>query len=172
MTARVSVEIMHRLPAATFAVRQCLLNYVLPWLYNMELVDSSLPTTAASTVDRKDHHVETMAQSALLKGRGWGSPEATDMILNNLLYTTVTVSNPSISLFSLLLRAGSGYPVVGNSRGGFPLPSLRSVITYCDQSFPSPWQCLSAAPSLSGATLLSTLEGVPLSATWGRGWSP
>jgi len=28
--------------------------------------------------------------------------------------------------------------------------------------------CLSAAPSLSGATLLSILEGVPLSATWGN----
>jgi len=73
-------------------------------------------------------------------------------------------------------RAGSGYPngypVLGNSRGGFPLPSSRFVITYCDQSFPSPWHCLSAAPSLSGAIFLSTLEGVPLSAAWGRGWSP
>ena len=61
-------------------------------------------------------------------------------------------------------RAGSGYPnrypVLGNSRGGFPLPSSWFVITYCDQSFPSPWYCLSAAPSLSSATLSSTLEGV------------
>ena len=36
-------------------------------------------------------------------------------------------------------RAGSGYPngcpVLGNSQGGFPLPSSRFVITYCDQSF-------------------------------------
>jgi len=66
----------------------------------------------------------------------------------------------------------NGYPVLGNSRGGFPLPSSQFVITYCDQSFPSPWHCLSAAPSLSGGTLLSTLEGVPLSATWGHRWSP
>jgi len=48
-------------------------------------------------------------------------------------------------------RAGSGYafgyPVLGNSQGGFPLPCSRFVITYCDQSFPSPWHCLSAAPS-------------------------
>jgi len=65
-----------------------------------------------------------------------------------------------------------GYPVLGNSRGGFPSPSLRFVITYCDQSFPSPLHCLSAAPSLSGATLLSILEGIPLSATWGCVWSP
>jgi len=49
-----------------------------------------------------------------------------------------------LSLFSILLRAGSGYPngypVLGNSQGGFPLPSSRFVITYCDQGFPSPWQ--------------------------------
>ena len=79
----------------------------------------------------------------------------------------------SLSLFSLLLREGSGYPigypVLGNSRGGFPLPSAWFVITYCDQSFPSPWHCLSMAHSLSGATLFCTLEGIPLSATWGRG---
>ena len=83
----------------------------------------------------------------------------------------------SLSLSSVFCcRAGSGYPngypVLGHSRGGFTLPSSWFVITYCDQSFPSPWHCLSAAPSLSGATLLSTLEGVPLSATRGCGWSP
>ena len=81
----------------------------------------------------------------------------------------------SLSLV-ICCRAGSGYPngypVLGNSRGGFSLPSSRFVITCCDQSFPSPWHCLSVAPSLSGATLLSTLQGIPLSATWGHGWSP
>jgi len=50
-------------------------------------------------------------------------------------------------------RTGSGYPngypVLGNSQDGCSLPSSRFVITYCDQSFPSPWHCLSAAPSLS-----------------------
>jgi len=43
-------------------------------------------------------------------------------------------------------RAGSGYPVLGNSRGGFPLPSSQFVITYCDQSFPSPWHCCPRHP--------------------------
>jgi len=71
-----------------------------------------------------------------------------------------------LSLSSVFcFRAGSGYPngypVLGNSRGGFPLPSSQFVIAYCDQSFPSPCYCLSAAPSLSSATLLSTLEGIP-----------
>jgi len=53
----------------------------------------------------------------------------------------------------------NGYPVLGNSRGGFPcLP--RGLWSHIVISFPSPWHCLSAAPSLSGATLLSTLEGM------------
>ena len=62
------------------------------------------------------------------------------------------INKSSLSLLSSVFccTAGSGYPngypVLGNSRGGFPLPSSRCVITYCDQSFPSPWHCLSTAP--------------------------
>jgi len=46
----------------------------------------------------------------------------------------------ALSLSSVFCyRAGSGYPngypVLGNSQDGFPLPSLWFVITYCDQSF-------------------------------------
>jgi len=96
----------------------------------------------------------------------------------NILQQSANQSFPLSSIFCC--RAGSGYPngypdgypVSGNSRGGFPLPSSRFMITYCDQSFPSLWHCLCAAPSLSGANLLSNLEGVPLSATWGYRWSP
>jgi len=90
---------------------------------------------------------------------------------------SVTVAQHAVSLFSSVFccRAGSeypnGYPVFGNSRGGFPLPSLRFVIRDCDRSYPSHRHCLSTAPTLSSATLLSILEGVPLSATWGRGWT-
>jgi len=63
-----------------------------------------------------------------------------------------TSSSRKLSLSSVFCcRAGSGYPngypVLGNSRCGFPLPSSRFAITYCDQSFPSPWHCLSVAPS-------------------------
>ena len=89
------VEIMHRLPLATFAVRQSLLDYMLPWLYNMELVEPSLLSSAVNTdsltVDSNGKELSGV-ELVLLKGRGWGSPEATDMILNNLLYTTLTVS--------------------------------------------------------------------------------
>ena len=101
----VSIEIMHRLPQATFAVRQCLLDYVVPWLYNMELVEPSVPATVFNTdsltvgcggcteFNTADTDQQHVSAGVLLKGRGWGSPEATDMILNNLLYSTLTVSN-------------------------------------------------------------------------------
>jgi len=91
------VEIMHRLPQATFAVRQSLLDFVLPWLYNMELVEPSMLSTATNTDSLT---VDTSTQQpVLLRGHGWGSPEATDMILNNLLYTTLTVSTRIMSTF-------------------------------------------------------------------------
>jgi hypothetical protein len=86
-------EIIHRLQDATPFVRQSLLGYLLPWLYNMELVDQTLPP--ACSFDRvpplgKDSTLESIKPP--LKGRGWGSPEATNMILNNLFYITLTVS--------------------------------------------------------------------------------
>ena len=98
-------------------------------------------------------------------------PRTLQVTVVRMIVSNDCVSDSFLSLFSLssvfCCRAGSGYPngypVLGNSRGGFPLPSSRFVITYCDQSFPSPWHCLSAAPSLSGATLLDSHEGVPLS---------
>jgi len=46
---------------------------------------------------------------------------------------------------------------------GSTCPGLESEFSFSYR------HCLSAAPSLSGATLLSIHEGVPLSATWGPG---
>ena len=95
---------MHRLPQAMYVVRQSLLDYVLPWLYNMELMEPSLLATATNTdsltVDSRD---KDTGQPGLLKGHGWGSPEATDMILNNLLYATLTVSTLIIIIIIVII---------------------------------------------------------------------
>jgi hypothetical protein len=93
MNVQFSTEIIHRLQNATSSVRQSLLSYLLPWLYNMELVDQTLPSV--SNFDRvpplsKDSTLESIKPP--LKGKGWGSPEATNMILSNLFYVTLTVS--------------------------------------------------------------------------------
>ncbi|XP_025086109.1 protein furry homolog isoform X4 [Pomacea canaliculata] len=84
-------EITHRFQTARPSVRQSLLKYLLPWLHNMELVDPSLPATnpltnfltRLSDSQQADHFLPP------LKGEGWGSTQATEMVLNNLFYITV-----------------------------------------------------------------------------------
>jgi hypothetical protein len=78
-------EITKRIQTATPAVRQSLLQLLIPWLHNMELCDPNLQSPSQGT-----HPPEAglPSPSPPLKGDGWGSPEATQMILNNLLYIT------------------------------------------------------------------------------------
>lgn len=42
------IEITHRFQTARPDVRQLLLQYLVPWLHNMELVDPNVPPTNAS----------------------------------------------------------------------------------------------------------------------------
>lgn len=64
-----------------------LLQCLLPWLENMELLASSIPATV-SPLSYIMYYPDTG-----LKGRrdGAGSTEATEMILNNLFYITAKV---------------------------------------------------------------------------------
>ena len=84
-------EITQRFQTAKSAIRQTLLQYLLPWLHNLELVDPNLPQGSAVNTLQKlpDDHSDYM--SPPLKGEGWGSPQATEMVLNNLLYITAKV---------------------------------------------------------------------------------
>ena len=59
----------------------------------MELVDPSLPHASPLTsflTRLTDTNPEAFMPP--LKGEGWGSTQATEMVLNNLFYITVTVS--------------------------------------------------------------------------------
>jgi hypothetical protein len=71
-----------------------MLTYLLPWLHNIELVDSRLllPGSSPSSPEDevKDREGEVTASHGL-KGNGWGSPEATSLVLNNLMYMTAKV---------------------------------------------------------------------------------
>ena len=78
-------EITVRLQTAIAPICQSLLVLLLPWLHNLELVDPSLPWLLSSNLDQEDLHPP-------LEGEGWGSPEATEMVLNNLFYITAKVS--------------------------------------------------------------------------------
>ncbi|KAG8136817.1 hypothetical protein E2320_005373 [Naja naja] len=84
-------EVSQRFPTTHPNGRQIMLTYLLPWLHNIELVDSRLllpgssPTTPEDEIKDKDGEVTV---SSGLKGNGWGSPEATSLVLNNLMYMT------------------------------------------------------------------------------------
>lgn len=81
LTTSFFAEICHRLQTARPSRIKCLLYYLLPWLYNMELVDAS--------VNNDDQQTGSGARE------GWGSSEATEMVTNNLFYITVKVIDTS-----------------------------------------------------------------------------
>lgn len=75
--------------------QRCILQYMLPWLANVELVDlsNSFPTPPELNIETEEEEEETDAMSPVkLEGEGWGSVEATQLVLNNLFYITVKVS--------------------------------------------------------------------------------
>uniref|UniRef100_A0A8B9G7Y4 FRY microtubule binding protein n=2 Tax=Amazona TaxID=12929 RepID=A0A8B9G7Y4_9PSIT len=84
-------EVSQRFPTTHPNGRQIMLTYLLPWLHNIELVDNRLllpgssPTTPEDELKDKDGEIGVTNG---LKGNGWGSPEATSLILNNLMYMT------------------------------------------------------------------------------------
>lgn len=73
-----------------------MLHYLLPWMNNIELVDlKPLPTARRHDEDEDDSlkDRELMVTSRRwLRGEGWGSPQATAMVLNNLMYMTAKVT--------------------------------------------------------------------------------
>ncbi|PAV74805.1 hypothetical protein WR25_11823 [Diploscapter pachys] len=68
-------EVSSRIEQQSCAVRSSLLSMLIPWIENLELVDP-------------------LANEDTLEGpRGWGSEEATQLLLNNLMYMTAQMSS-------------------------------------------------------------------------------
>ncbi|KAJ6662355.1 hypothetical protein lerEdw1_012519 [Lerista edwardsae] len=84
-------EVSQRFPTTHPNGRQIMLTYLLPWLHNLELVDNRLllpgssPSSPEDEIKGKDGEIVVTCG---LKGNGWGSPEATSLVLNNLMYMT------------------------------------------------------------------------------------
>lgn len=76
-----------------------MLTYLLPWLGNIELMDSGLLlpafTPCASSYDATGYAAGG-GSSHQLRGSGWGSLQATSMVLNNLMFMTAKVVSPAI----------------------------------------------------------------------------
>lgn len=102
-------EVSQRIQTAHPGGRQVMLHYLLPWMNNVELVDfkptARRPEDCGSGEDEEDvHEREIMMVNSRrwLRGEGWGSPRATTMVLNNLMFMTAKVhtANGSSTLMS------------------------------------------------------------------------
>ncbi|XP_053624606.1 protein furry isoform X2 [Plodia interpunctella] len=82
-------EITERFQTARTEVRQLLLQYLYPWLVNIELVDPNVPP--ANPLSYIQHYATEAGRSG--RREGLGSAEATEMVLNNLFYITAKFSD-------------------------------------------------------------------------------
>lgn len=143
-------EITHRFQTARPALRQVLLKCLLPWLHNIELVDPSIPAANAMSTfltSIQDSQVGKGTRS-YLEGEGWGSAQATEMVLNNLLYITVKFGDCHSSEIEILwaalvncwannLRVVVRYLViVTNMSPNVLLPYAKRVISYLGRAKP------------------------------------
>ena len=70
--------------------QRAILQYMVPWLQNVELLDDSLATTGQSVYSSEELLGPEPANS-VLRGSGWGSVSGTKVILHNMLYITAKV---------------------------------------------------------------------------------
>ncbi|XP_031724275.1 protein furry homolog-like isoform X2 [Anarrhichthys ocellatus] len=96
LTLPIFSEVSQRIQTAHPGGRQVMLHYLLPWMNNVELVDFKpaaprRPEDCCGGEEDEDAHERdtTMVNSRRwLRGEGWGSPRATTMVLNNLMFMT------------------------------------------------------------------------------------
>ncbi|TRY82982.1 hypothetical protein DNTS_026632 [Danionella cerebrum] len=95
LTLPIFSEVSQRIQTAHPGGRQVMLHYLLPWMNNVELVDfkpsarrQEEPSSAEEEEDAHERELMMVNSRRWLKGEGWGSPHATTMILNNLMFMT------------------------------------------------------------------------------------
>ncbi|KAJ8404719.1 hypothetical protein AAFF_G00335820 [Aldrovandia affinis] len=83
-------EVSQRFPSTHTNGRQIMLTYLLPWLRNVELVDGGLPPPASCACSPEEGRDRPggPGPSQQLRGTGWGSLQATSLVLNNLMFMT------------------------------------------------------------------------------------
>ncbi|KAK5870409.1 hypothetical protein PBY51_025045 [Eleginops maclovinus] len=93
LTLPIFSEVSQRIQTAHPGGRQVMLHYLLPWMNNVELVElkptTRRPEDCCSGEEEEDEREVMMVNSRRwLRGEGWGSPRATTMVLNNLMFMT------------------------------------------------------------------------------------
>lgn len=94
-----NAEVSQRIQTAHPGGRQVMLHYLLPWMNNIELVDFKPLVRRQEDPEEEENarEREMMVNSRRwLRGEGWGSPQATTMILNNLMFMTAKVHTHTV----------------------------------------------------------------------------
>ncbi|TNN54716.1 Protein furry [Liparis tanakae] len=82
-------EVSQRFSTTHTNGRQIMLSYLLPWLSNIELVDTGLlPPASSPCTPEEESHGQGQGMTPSLRGNGWGSLQATSLVLNNLMFMT------------------------------------------------------------------------------------
>lgn len=71
--------------------RRSILQLMLPWLRNVELVEDNLRHHVVSCFEETAAVSSSSPCNPLLKGTGWGSLEGSQLVLHNLVYLTAKV---------------------------------------------------------------------------------
>ncbi|KAM4575147.1 protein furry homolog-like isoform 2-T2 [Fundulus diaphanus] len=95
LTLPIFSEVSQRIQTAHPGGRQVMLHYLLPWMNNVELVEFK-PTirrpedcgSGEEEEEGQDQDIMMVNSRRWLRGEGWGSPRATTMVLNNLMFMT------------------------------------------------------------------------------------
>ncbi|XP_013865748.1 protein furry homolog [Austrofundulus limnaeus] len=109
-----------------------MLSYLLPWLSNIELVDTGLlPPASSPCTPEEEARGQAQGMSPSLRGNGWGSLQATSLVLNNLMFMTAKygdeVPGPEIE--------NAWNALVSNERWGNNLRiTLQFLISLCGVS--------------------------------------
>jgi hypothetical protein len=84
-------EMVYRFEMAPRLGQRNILQYMVPWLCNVELVEENQHSPYTSHSPLSGHTPWPHPSSAVLQGTGWGSLEGTKVVLHNLLYITAKV---------------------------------------------------------------------------------
>ena len=82
------LEMVYRFEMAPHPGQRNILQYMVPWLANMELVEEN---QTSPYIAHSGHVSWPRPSSAVLQGTGWGSLDGTKLVLHNLLYITAKV---------------------------------------------------------------------------------
>lgn len=103
-------EVSQRFPTTHPNGRQIMLSYLLPWLSNIELVDTGLlPPASSPCTPEEEPRGQGQGVSPSLKGNGWGSLQATSLVLNNLMFMTAKVGILALEMILTFQRNSSAF---------------------------------------------------------------